>query len=164
VDATPAAAGARRQALPAVRTGANGRFALRIAPGASSRSLHFGYSSTLGGVPTATASLALSVRAGLRLSVGPRTSSVGHSISFAGRLLGGPFPAGGKLVVLEARSQGSPWIEFHVVRADHAGRFRARYRFRLPGPQAYRFRAVSESEGDYPYATGASNAVLVHER
>jgi hypothetical protein len=111
-----------------------------------------------------TASLALSVRAGLKLSITPRHSSVGHAIRFSGRLIGGPFPSSGKLVVLEARSKGGPWIEFHVVRANRAGRFRASYRFRLPGPQTYSFRAVSEAEGDYPYATGASAGVTVHER
>jgi len=164
VTATAAAAGARALALPVAHTGADGRFSVRMPPGASSRALRFAYSSIVGGAPTVTASLALSVRAGLRLSIAPRTSSVGHTIRFSGRLLGGPFPASGKLVVLEARSKGGPWIEFRVVRANRAGRFRARYRFRLPGPQAYSFRAVAEAEGDYPYATGASGGVPVLER
>ena len=73
-------------------------------------------------------------------------------------------PPVGKQLVLEARSPGGPWIEFQVIRTNARGRFRASYRFKFPGPADYQFRAVSEPESDYPYATGASNVVAVHER
>jgi hypothetical protein len=104
------------------------------------------------------------VRAGLRLRVSPALAGVGQSIRFRGRLLGGPIPRGGKLVVLEARSPGSRWIEFRDIRSDARGRFRAGYRFRFPGPAHYQFRAVSEPESDYPFAHGGSNVVRVYER
>ena len=94
----------------------------------------------------------------------PHTTSVGRSIVFRGRLRGGPIPRGGKQLVLEARSPGSPWIEFKVVRTDARGRFRASYRFKFAGPANYRFRARSEPESDFPFAGGSSNVVAVHER
>ena len=66
--------------------------------------------------------------------------------------------------MLEARSPGGRWIEFDVVRTDRRGRYRDSYTFKFPGPVDYRFRARSEGEADYPYATGSSNVVRVHER
>jgi hypothetical protein len=88
---------------------------------------------------------------------------VGQTISFAGRLLGGPVPGGGKVVVLQARAPGGNWIDFEVVRAGGSGRFAARYRFRFPGPAHYEFRAVSEREAAYPYLAGTSRPVDVFE-
>jgi hypothetical protein len=127
--------------------------------------LRFAYRSHLGdSPPVATSTLTLRVRAGVALAVAPRTASVGRSIFFRGRLLGGPIPRGGKQLVLEARSPGSPWIEFKVVRANARGRFRAGYRFKFAGPADYQFRVVSEAESDYPFAAGASNVVRVSER
>jgi hypothetical protein len=114
--------------------------------------------------PAAAQTLVLRVRAGIALTIAPRTSGVGGSISFRGRLRGGPIPAEGKQLVLEARSPGGSWIEFKVVRTDSRGRYRASYRFRFPGPALYDFRAVSEPESDYPYAAGSSRVVLVRER
>ena len=165
VLATSTYAGARAAAASTPLTGADGRFALRVAPGASSRTLLFAYRSRIGDPqPATTRTLTLAVGAAVSLTIAPRTAGVGMRIYFSGRLLGGPVPAVGKLLVLEARSGGTGWIKFNVVRSDRSGRYRASYRFRFPGPARYRFRAVSEREGDYPYATGASNAVVVHER
>jgi hypothetical protein len=147
-----------------VLTSAEGRFTLRVPAGSSSRTLRFEYSDDLGAPPVATRTLTLSVRAGVVLGVAPRTASVGSSIHFSGRLLGGPVPAGGKLLVLEARSPGGAWLEFDVIRSDARGRFHARYRFKFPGPAKYQFRALCEAEADYPFATGGSNVVGVFER
>jgi hypothetical protein len=164
-SATPAYGGAHTASLASPVTAANGTFSLRLAGGVSSRTLTFAYRAHSGDAqPAATARLSLSVRAELRLSISPRVTSVGHRIRFSGRLLGGPYPHSGKLLVLEARSVPGPWIEFDVVRSGRGGRFHASYRFRLPGPAVYRFRAVSQPEGDYPYAHGTSNTVVVHER
>jgi hypothetical protein len=163
--ATPAYQGARPLAMACPRTGADGRFAVRVPRGASSRAIRVAYRAHLGdALPAATRTLGLAVRAGVRLRVRPHTTSVGRAIHFAGALLGGPLPHGGKQVVLEARSPGGGWIEFDVVRTDRHGRYRSSYTFRFPGPVDYRFRARSEGEADYPYATGSSNVVRVHER
>jgi hypothetical protein len=163
--ATPSYAGAHPVQMTSPRTGADGRFSLRIAGGASSRSLRFAYRAHVGDAsPVATRTLTLKVRPGIALSVSPHTTSVGHSIVFRGRVLGGPIPRGGKQLVLEARSPGSAWIEFKVVRTDAHGRYRAAYRFKFPGPASYRFRARSEPESDFPFVGGSSNVVGVRER
>jgi hypothetical protein len=163
--ATPAYAGALPSAMPSPRTGPTGRFAVRLPANASSRTLRFAYRTHLSdSLPVATRTLALSVGAGIALSISPRTAGVGRSIFFHGRLLGGPIPRGGKQLVLEARSPGGSWIEFNVIRADVHGRFRAVYRFRFPGPARYQFRVLSEAESDYPFAAGSSEVVNVRER
>lgn len=165
VRATPSYAGARSAAMASPRTGPDGRFSVRLTGGMSSRTLRFAYRAHLGDArPVATRTLTLRVRAGIALGVSPHTASVGHSISFRGRLLGGPIPAGGKQLVLEARSPGSGWIEFKVVHTDARGRYHAAYRFKLAGPAHYSFRVRSEAESDYPFAAGSSNVVEVRER
>lgn len=164
VLATPRYLGARTASAAGVRTNADGRFTLELPAGASSRTLLVEYSYQLGGAPVATKTLTLTVRAGVTLSIAPRTTSVGHSIHFSGRLPGGPIPGGGKLLVLEARSPGGAWLEFDVVRTDARGRYHASYRFKFPGPAAYQFRVLCQAEADYPFATGSSRTVGVHER
>jgi hypothetical protein len=164
VSETPSFQGSKPVAMASPRTGTDGRFSVRVGRGASSSTLRFAYRSHLGDSPPVAASaLSLRVRAGISLEVAPRTASVGRSIFFRGRLLGGPIPRGGKQLVLEARSPGSPWIEFNVVRANARGRYRASYRFKFPGPNVYQFRVRSEAESDYPFAAGSSNVVRVRE-
>lgn len=164
VLATPAYGGARPAAIGSVRTDASGRFSFRV-PAVSSRTVRLVYRAHVGdATPAVTRALRLAVRAGITLSVSPHTTGVDGTIRFGGRLRGGPVPSSGKQLVLEARSPGSPWIEFDVVRSDARGRYRASYRFKFPGPADYTFRARSEPESDYPFAAGASNVVAVHER
>lgn len=162
---TLSVAGAKAVAMSSPYTDANGGFVVHLPRGLSSRSLRFAYRAHLGDpTPAATSTLTLKVRAAIALRITPRTTSVGRSISFHGHLKGGPVPAEGKQLVLEARSPGGPWIEFQVVRTDARGRFHASYRFKFPGPALYQFRARSEPESDYPFAAGASSAVAVRER
>jgi hypothetical protein len=162
---TPAYVGAKPVTMASPRTGRDGGFSVRLRGGVSSRTLHLAYRSHLGdALPVATRTLALAVQAGIALNVAPRTASVGRSIFFRGRLLGGPIPAGGKQLVLEARSPGGPWIEFDVISSDARGRYHASYRFKFPGPADYRFRVRCEPESDFPFASGSSNVVGVRER
>jgi hypothetical protein len=165
VRATPAFSGAKTLTMPSQRTDADGRFSLSVPAGASSRTLRFAYRAHLDDArPAAIGALRLVTRAGIALGVSPHTASAGSSIFFRGRLRGRPIPRGGKQLVLEARSPGSAWIQFKVVRTDPRGRYRASYRFKFPGPADYRFRVRSEAESDYPFAAGSSNVVGVHER
>lgn len=165
VRATPAYEGARSLTMASPRTDADGRFSVSVPAGASSRTLHFAYRAHLDDAqPAATGALRLVTRAGIALRVSPHTAYAGSSIHFRGRLRGGPIPSAGKQLVLEARSPGSAWIQFKVVRTDARGRYRASYRFKFPGPADYRFRVRSEAESDYPFAAGSSNVVGVHER
>ena len=162
---TPGYSGAKTQAMAGPRTGADGRFTLRLPAGAYSQGVILSYRARLGDlVPAASRRLELTVHIGVSLKISPRVSGVGRRIVFSGRLLGGPFPKGGKPLILEARAGRSGWIEFNVVRADSHGRFHASYRFRFPGPVHYQFRALCEHEADYPYATGASAVIGVFER
>jgi hypothetical protein len=163
--ATPSFIGGTPAAMSSPRTRPDGRFSVRLPAGVSSRTLCFAYRPGGGAsVPMATRTLTLNVRAGIALRVAPRTASVGRSIFFRGRLRGGPVPPEGKQLVLEARSPGSQWLEFRVIRTNARGRFRASYTFRFPGPARYQFRALSEPESDYPFAAGTSNVVGVRER
>jgi hypothetical protein len=164
VLATPEYTGARAAAMASVGTNANGRFTMRLPADTSSRTLRFEYSADMDSPPVVTKSLTLTVRAGVALRITPRTTSVGRSIHFSGRLRGGPIPPGGKLLVLEARSPAGAWLEFDVIRTDARGRFHAGYRFKFPGPAEYQFRVLCEAEADYPFATGASHVVGVFER
>jgi hypothetical protein len=165
VSLTPAAAGTQPLALPGAHTDSAGRFTLTLPRSAPSGALRLGYRSHLGDtLPVATRTLALSVRAGVQLHIVPRISAAGHTIHFSGRLLGGPVPPGGKQLILEARSPGTRWIEFNVIRSDAHGAFHASYRFRLPGPVSYSFRVLCPYEADYPFLAGASNVVGVLER
>jgi hypothetical protein len=165
VQELPAYQGAPPRTLAAPRTGAQGRWSLQLPRSISSAQLRFVYRSHLdASLPAATRTLTLSVRAGLQLTVAPRVAAVRGEIRFAGRVLGGPVPAGGKQLVLEALAPGARWQEFHVIRAAAGGRFRFAYRFRLPGPIGYRFRVRCEAEADYPFAAGSSNVVRVYER
>jgi hypothetical protein len=162
---TPAYAGAKPIALPGAHTTASGSFSVRLPRGVASGRIAFAYREHLGdALPVATRTLVVSVRAGIALKIAPRTASVGRSIFFTGRLHGTPIPRDGKQLVLEARSSGSGWIEFDVIRSDAKGRFHSSYRFKFPGPVRYRFRVVSNAEADFPFATGSSNVVGVSER
>jgi hypothetical protein len=162
---TPSLQGAHSHALTTLRTAANGSFRVRLPSATPSTRLTFAYSSHLSQVaPDVTATLALVVPARLTLRVTPHTSHIGGTIAFTGTLLGSPLPHGGKQLVLEARAIGGHWRQFHVLSTAAHGRFRSTYRFRLAGPIAYEFRAVSRREADFPYGTGTSNLVRVRER
>ena len=137
IGETPAYTGSKTAALESPRTAANGDFSVRLPGGMSSSTLRIAYRAHLGDLlPAATRTLTLAVRAGVTLSVAPHTTSVGRSIHFRGVLHGAPLPAGGKQLVLEARSPGGPWIEFDVIRTTAKGRFKASYRFKVPRPRA----------------------------
>jgi hypothetical protein len=115
-------------------------------------------------IPTATTSVRLRVRAGLRLTIRPRHARRGQAIRFDGRLLGAPLPRGGKQIVLMARTSHGGWVRFNVIRTDRTGGFHTIYRFQQPGTATYRFRALSLAEAAYPYAAGGSNIVRVLKR
>jgi hypothetical protein len=165
VVATPASQGAKAKLVGSPRTDAAGRFELRLAREVGSERIAVSYRAHLGDLtPAVVRVLSLTVPASLALKVGPRVSHAGGTIRFAGVLHGGPMPAGGKQVVLQARSPGQPWRTFQVLSTGRHGRYRANYRFRLPGPIVYRFRVICPHEADFPFVRGMSNVVKVRER
>ena len=163
--ATPTYTGSKPLRMVSPRTGSHGEFAVSVPRGESSRTLSIAYRAHIGdALPVAERTLTLSVKAGVSLSIAPRTTTVGHSIFFKGVLHGSPLPAGGKQLVLEARSPGGAWIEFDVIRSRAHGRYRASYRFRFPGPEHYQFRVLCKYEADFPFGEASSNMVGVTER
>jgi hypothetical protein len=107
----------------------------------------------------------LRVRAGSTVSVRPRRVVTGEYATFRGRISTRPVPSTGKLVELQYYDRGH-WRTFRSVRAAAStGRWRYSYRFTgTAGVRTYRFRAYVPRENGYPYAPGASTAVLVTVR
>jgi hypothetical protein len=146
------------------RTRNDGSWYLVLPRRVSSRDVSFRYRSHVNDtIPSATATVRLRVRAGLRLTIHPRTARRGQLIRFNGRLLGAPLPRGGKQIVLMAHASRGAWVRFNVVRSGRNGRFHATYRFQQPGTARYRFRALSLAEAAYPYLAGGSNVVAVRK-
>jgi hypothetical protein len=165
VSATPSYAGASSSAMRGAVTGSDGSFVLKLTPRLSSRTIALSYTAHADeSQPVTVRKLKLAVRAPMSVRITPRRAPSEGTIRFHGRLLAGPVPRGGKPVILEARSGGGPWIEFHVIRTDRRGRFSSSYRFKFPGPAVYQFRILCEQEADYPYAAGSSRVLTVSER
>ncbi len=161
----PDLTGAHARLLATPRTGEDGDWSLALPRDLPSCELRLDYrAAPLDPLPEATSTLTLTVPAALPLRIAPRTAPSEGAIRFSGRLRGGPLPAGGKQLVLEARAPGGRWLEFHVIRTGAHGRFGYLYRFRLPGPARYQFRVLCEPEADFPFAAGGSNVVGVFER
>ena len=162
---TPSYERAPTRPLGTARTAANGVFSFRVPASTPSARLTFAYSAQPASpAPSVTASLQLTVPASLSLKIAPRITQRGGRIVFSGTLRGAPLPPGGKQLVLEARTPAGQWRQFQTLSTGPKGSYRASYRFRLAGPIDYQFRTVSQQEADFPYAEGASNVVLVHER
>jgi hypothetical protein len=165
LTATATRPGSRTRTLGQVATDADGRF--RYLPRAgSSRSVTIGYRAFhLETAPSATATVALRVRAGVMLSVRPRRVSPTGRIEFTGRLKGGPRRAGTQVVIYAVGTRSRDRIPVATIRANSKGRFRYRYRFRNGSPGvSYRFRATLHQQRSYPYATGSSRTVTVRIR
>ena len=144
------------------RTRGDGRFTLILPRNTSSRTLLLRYRSQANDtVAAAEKTLRLKVRVGIRLSVSPHVATRGDSVRLSGRLVGRPLPKGGKVVELQARSAGEPWITFRTIRASRSGRFATRYTFRRGGPAVYQMRVRVRAADAYPYATGTSRVVRV---
>jgi hypothetical protein len=164
LTATPAYTGAKTLTIASPRTGPDGDFTVSLPRGEPSSTLRLAYSAYIGEAAVATRTLTLGVKAGVSLSITPRVTSVGRSIFFKGVLRGAPLPAGGKQLVLEARSPGGEWIEFDVIHTVAHGRYRASYRFKFPGPERYQFRVLCKQEADFPFLEASSSVVGVLER
>ncbi|MBF6621828.1 MAG: hypothetical protein ITG02_16570 [Patulibacter sp.] len=141
----------------ALRTDAAGSFRWRLPKGIGSRRIVLSYYERVGGtVAAASRTLRLQVAAAVELTLDRRTARQGQTVRLRGRLVGRPLPKVGSVVELQARNPGRKWITFRTIRANRAGRFRASYRFRMPGPAVFQLRARVRKSGDYPYTTGVS--------
>jgi hypothetical protein len=150
------------------RTGADGTFLVRLAPGPSRRvEARFAGSRLLSGSGGRAAWFG--VRSSIRLRASAATAVIGGApIEFTGRVggLGTSIPAGGMPVELQFRLPGSPWREFRTVQTDAAGRFRYSYAFTDDDSRGVRFqfRAHLPELHGWPYEPAASRPVLVTGR
>ena len=149
--------------IATLRTSKTGRFSYRALRGPS-RTLRFRFdgSETIRG---RTATVRLGVRAASAMSVDRHRVVNGEAVTFRGRLRGGPFPATGKLVEVQARARGR-WLTFDTTRAHtKSGRWSLPYRFSATrGTVSYQFRVRVPKESGYPYETGTSRSVKVSVR
>jgi hypothetical protein len=160
------AASDRRTTL--VRTGADGGFAVRLAPGPSRRVEAF-FPGARALSRAAAPPLELNVRGHLRMRASASTARVGgRPVLFSGRLAhaDATLPAGGIPVELQFRLPGLEWSEFRTVNTDRDGRFRYRYAFADDDSRGVRFqfRAVAASEDGWPYEPAVSPPVFVTGR
>ncbi|HEX5763171.1 MAG TPA: hypothetical protein VFY04_08635 [Solirubrobacterales bacterium] len=163
VVARPSRGALAKRRVEVVETGRHGGFRLPL-PAGTSRRITVGFRGDAELAGSRRAALALRVRGGISLAASPRQLETGELIHLWGRVRtrGAPIPRRGKLVAIQYFEHAARrWRPVLVVRSDHGGRFRARYRFRyVSGLARIRLRAVALAEERWPYAPGASKPVL----
>lgn len=147
-----------------LQTGPHGGFQLRLPVGTSRRiAVAFPGDSRLDAAERSP--LTLRVRSGVELRVAPSRLHTGEAAHFNGsvRSLGAPLPRRGKLVSIQYyESAARRWRPVLVTRTDHAGRFRASYRFRyISGSARIKIRATVLPEERWPYALGVSRSLVL---
>ncbi len=113
----------------------------------------------------AVASVTLLVKPRITLSITPRATSNGHTITFTGRVLGGHIASQGLPLQLQYR-QGNRWMIYtQIIASARNGHFRYHYTFeRTTVAITYTFRVAIPSSGvaGYPFAPVASVPRSVH--
>lgn len=151
-------------AVATVRTGEEGGFELKLAPGPS-RQVSVVFPGDGGHEESTRRPLKLRVRSGVSLRAAPRTLHTDEVIRLSGKVRsrGAPIPRRGKLIAIQYLEEATRrWRPVLVTRSDHHGRFRAHYRFRyVTGRAAIRLRATALAEERWPYAPGSSAPVTI---
>jgi hypothetical protein len=142
------------------KTGPKGWFKYKALPGPSRTILARYRGTSL--IRPEDAEVTLRVRAKTSLGVNRSEVVNGDEIVFRGRVRGGPVPASGKLLQLQAYSRGI-WRTFATPRASNRShRWSYRYRFTATrGNVRYRFRAVVPKEAGFPFVRGTSRQLSV---
>jgi hypothetical protein len=150
-----------------VRTGPDGGFSLRLAPGPS-RDVSVAFAGTRTLTRATARSVHLGVLAGVRLRASATTAKIGGApIIFSGSLeRTGAAPGEGLPVELQFRYPGAGWSEFRTVATDRRGRFRYAYRFSDDDSRGVRFqfRAYLPKKEGWPYEPAFSRPVAVSGR
>jgi hypothetical protein len=159
LDVLQQVGGSTLELIGHARTGTNGTFMASV-PGGPSRMIEVGYRAFSADADySATAKVQESVRAGVKLSVSPRTTGSEGTITLSGRVLG-PVPAQGVVVELLVHYRGH-WEPFRDPRTDSHGRFRVVYQFQ-GGIGRFPFRAeVPGVQAGFPFGNGNSQVVDV---
>jgi hypothetical protein len=146
-----------------VQSALDGSFSYNV-PVGPDRVLRFSYTAFSDDPgPSATAVATISVRPRIKLRIGPRSTSNGHTIHWSGTIAGGPYPGQGVTLDVEVR-EGTRWRIFDQTVANKRGRFRYSYRFHATTePTTYMFRVALPDTGSqgYSYTPGASNTIRV---
>jgi uncharacterized Zn-binding protein involved in type VI secretion len=153
------------QRVTVVRSEADGRFGLRLAPGPS-RQVSAQVMPTATNGSASSTPLEISVRTRVALRVSSSVAHVGgQPIVLRGQIghTGSLLPADGKVVQLQFRLPGLPWREFRTVRGDASGRFRYAYRFSDDDSRGarFQFRAYAPEQAGWPYEPAGSLPVSV---
>jgi hypothetical protein len=150
--------------VESLQTGPHGGFHLRL-PAGTSRRIAVAFAGDTHLDAAERSPLTLRVRSGVELKATPSRLQTGEAAHFSGsvRSLGAPLPRRGKLVSIQYyESAARRWRPVLVTRTDHAGRFRASYRFRyISGSARIRIRATVLPEERWPYAPGASRPLVL---
>jgi hypothetical protein len=149
-----------------VRTGPDGRFAMRLQPGPNREVLATAApTATLAGASSRPARLEVMGRLSLHTSA-PVAEVGGHPVVFSGRVSGSQIPPGGKTVQLQFHLPGLTWSEFRAVTTDGRGRFRFAYRFVDDDSRGarFRFRAFAPAQAGWPYEAAGSRPVAIRGR
>lgn len=164
---TPGSGSRSGRVVRLVRTGADGGFGLKLAPG-TSRRITVNFAGDQRHSESSAGSLRLGVRGSLSFRAKPSRLKTGQKVRFRGRVRSGParHPSRGSVIAIRyfERSSGS-WRPVLVTRTDRFGRFRASYRFRyITGLAKIRLRATLLPSQDFPYlpANSPPASVRVH--
>lgn len=156
VSSVAAVRGAAPVAGKAIVTGADGGFRYTASAKTASRQLRFAYRYANPGEVVAADSLELHVKAAVKLGVKLK----GSLVRYRGRVLSGPMPRSGKVVILQGRVKGARWQTFASRRARGKGGFRGTYRLKVRRPGTrLQFRARVLTEAGYPYLSVTGRAV-----
>jgi hypothetical protein len=156
------------QRVSTVRTGADGTFVIRLAPGPT-REVTASFAGDRVLARATGRRTQLQVLASVRLRASASTAVVGGApVVFSGRIgdLDAPILRTGRPVQLQFRVPGSDWSEFRTVQTDAHGRFRYAYAFSDDDSRGVRFqfRAFAPAQEDWPYEPAASRQVIVTGR
>lgn len=147
------------RALGSVTSTGAGRFSYRAAAGPSRR-IRFGYAGSATRRPAGGSAL-ITVPAFSTLDVDRSSVHNGSSVLFSGRVAGGYYPPGGKLVEVQTPTDGI-WRTFGSTYTDGSGRWSYRYKFTAtPRTTTYSFRVRVRREDGYPYDVGYTRTVQV---
>jgi len=148
-----------------LRTGPDGTFFARLAPGPSRQvEARFGGSNLL--TRASSRGLKLGVQTALRFRASATRALVGgRPVVFRGRVphAEAAIPAYGRPIQLQFRLPGTAWTEFRTVQTDRAGRFEYPYSFSDDDSRGVRFlfRAYAPPQPGWPYEPAASRPLAV---
>jgi hypothetical protein len=164
VTQKPGSGSRSRRSVQLLKTGPDGGFAMKLAPGVSRR-VTVSFAGDRRNSESSAGSLRLGVRGSLTFAARPLRLRTGQKVRFRGRVRPGAarHPSRGSVVAIRYFERSSrSWRPVLVARTDRFGRFRAAYRFRyITGRATIRLRASLLPAQDFPYLPADSRPVTV---